>query len=322
VVSTPAAPPTAAPVTVITQTRVRADGTAYFGRWQQQVTDVVARYPGFLDHQVIPPNPPTQIDWVIIQKFASADAARTWLQSDDRLRLVETARPMLVGHDDIHLIEDDNAGQPPAAVSAVISMRIAPGQEETYRAWGQRIAAAQAKFPGFQGFKINPPIPGLQDDWVTILTFDTQPHLDAWLTSPARRKLLAEAAAFTTESHYRTVRSGFAQWFRVQGGAPQPPAWKQNMLVLLALYPVVFLFGFFVQNPLLRDRAGFPFWLSLFVANATGVVILNRLVPWVSRRFGWWLTPTAPDPTRVTLTGAALVALLYALWLLAFSRFP
>jgi len=309
------------PVTLITQTRVLPDRNDDFAAWQQQISDAVAQFPGFIDHQVIPPNPPSQIDWVIVQKFASADDAQTWLRSPQRLRLIETVQPLLVGHDDIHIIQDDDAAKPPDAVSAVISMRIAPGKEDAYRAWGQRIAAAQAQYPGFQGFKLNPPIPGVQEDWVTILQFDTEAHLNAWMTAPERLKLLDEANAFTTETHYRTVRSGFDQWFRV-GGAAEAPVWKLNMLTLLALYPVVFLFGYFVQTPILQRQLGWPFWLALFAGNLSGVVILNWVAPWVSHRFGWWLQPAGSETRKQTLLGIGAIVALYALLLLVFSRFP
>ena len=123
----PAPPEQAAkPVTIITQTRVRPDRNDDFAAWQQEINDVVARFPGFLDHQVIPPNPPEQVDWAIVQKFASVQQAQGWLHSSQRLQLVEKVQPILLGHDDIHLIEDDQAEKSPEAVSAVISMRIAP----------------------------------------------------------------------------------------------------------------------------------------------------------------------------------------------------
>ena len=321
-VLSPSAPrATGSPVTIITQTRVLPDRNGDFAEWQQRISDTVAGFPGFIDHQVIPPNPPTQLDWVILQKFATSEAAQAWLRSPERLRLIEVAQPMLVGHDDIHIITDDQKGQPPDAVSAVISMRIMPGKEEAYRDWGQRIAAAQAQFPGFQGFKLNPPIPGVQEDWVTVLQFDNEAHLNAWMTSPERLKLLEEANAFTTESHVRTVRTGFDQWFRVAGAA-HVPAWKQNMLVLLGLYPTVFLFGFFVSTPLITRQLGWPFWLALFAGNIASVTILNWLVPWLSRRFDWWLQPAGSETRQRNLLGIAIVVALYALLLLIFSRFP
>ncbi len=318
-----AALPAASPVTLVTQTRVRSESDDDFGRWQQQVNDVVARFPGLIDHEVIPPSPPVQPDWVIVQRFTSVDAARAWLGSKERRRLIEQAQPWLVGQDDIHLIDGGDRPGPSAPVSAVISTRVKPGQEEAYRAWQRRIAAAQAKFDGFQGYKLTPPIPGVQDVWVTILRFETEPHLAAWMESPERQRLIDEAAAFTAETHTRTVRTGFDQWFRADGNAgPATPAWKQNMLVLLALYPVVFLFGLWVQTPLLMERAKMPFWLALFAGNVASVIVLNWLVPAVSNRFGWWLHPSGGNARRLELSGAALIIGLYGLFLALFSRFP
>ena len=102
------------------------------------------------------------------------------------------------------------------------------------------------------------------------------------------------------------------------GGAPPAAAWKQNMLVLLLLYPVVFLFATFVQAPLLMGRARLLFAVALFIGNAGSVLLLNYLVPWTSLRFSWWLAPSGPDTKRVQFAGAALVSGLYALMLLAF----
>jgi len=96
------------------------------------------------------------------------------------------------------------------------------------------------------------------------------------------------------------------------------PAWKQNMIVLLLLYPVVFLFGTLVQTPLLMDRARLPFWLALFISNIASVILLSWLVPWTSRRFGWWLSPTAGRAQIVDIAGAAIIIALYAVLLCIF----
>jgi antibiotic biosynthesis monooxygenase (ABM) superfamily enzyme len=308
-------------ITIITQTRVRPEVAEEFARWQDETSRVIATFPGFVKQTVMPPSPPQQADWVILQRFADESTAMRWLKSEDRLKRVQGAAPMLLGVDDIHLVRDSGSGRQPAPVSAVISTRLKPGQEAAYRRWEQRIAAAQARAPGFQGYRLEPPILGVQDDWVVILRFDTDEHLQAWLDSAERKKLLEEAGAFTAEFHARIARTGFDQWFPFDAGAASAPAvWKQNMLVLLLLYPVVFLFGAWVQTPWLMERAHLPFFLSLFVGNIVSIVLLNWLVPWVSNRFAWWLRPAASPSTTTDLAGAALVVGLYALTLLAFWR--
>jgi antibiotic biosynthesis monooxygenase (ABM) superfamily enzyme len=229
---------------------------------------------------------------------------------------------MLVGPDDVHLVRDNAAGVRPAPVSAVISSRVRPGQEAAFRAWEQRIATAQAKSAGFQGYRFEPPIPGVQDDWLVILRFDTERNLQAWLDSPERKKLLEETAPFLEEFHARVVRTGFEQWFpSAADGTSAPAAWKMNMLVLLLLYPIVFLFGTRVQTPLLIGKAGLPFWLALFIGNVVSVLLLNWLVPWTSRGFGWWLSPTVGRVRVIDIAGAGIIIGLYAAWLCIFWRF-
>jgi hypothetical protein len=307
-------------VTVVTQTRVRAGNEDEFANWQQGIGAAVAEFSDFIEQTVMPPNPPAQIDWVILQRFASLDGATSWLNSSKRLGLIEHVLPVLVGQDDIHILKDDAVGVLPSPVSAVIATRLKLGSEAAYRTWEQKIAAAQSKAKGFQGYRFEPPIPGVQESWLAIVRFDSDENLQAWMNSPVRLNLLKEAEPFTEEFHARIVRTGFDQWFKVPDGAPRLAAWKMNMLVLLMLYPVVFLFGTGVQTPFLMGKAGLPFWFALFIGNVVSVLLLSWLVPAVSRGFGWWLAPARDAGGRTSLAGAALVLLLYGVWLLLFSK--
>lgn len=310
---------TAGPVTVVVQTRARKDQDDAFGRWQATISAAVAEQPGFIEQSVMPPNPPLQTDWVILQRFASTDTAVAWLRSDRRQKLVREVQHLLIGVDDVHLLRDPAAGAVPAPVSAVITTRVKPGQEAAFRAWEQRIAAAQARSPGFQGYRFEPPIPGVQDDWMAILRFETEANLQVWMNSPERQALLRESEPLIDEFRARVVRSGFDQWFTGSGGAASDqPVWKQNMVVLLMLYPVVFLFGKYVQAPFLMGWAHIPFWAALFIGNIASVVLLNWLVPWTCTALAWWLNPPRQKPLRVNVMGTALLVVLYAVLLTVF----
>jgi uncharacterized protein len=309
-------------VTIVVQTQVRPESDAAFAAWQVETSRIVAGFHGFVEQMVMPPSPPAQVDWVILQRFVSKEAAVAWLNSEQRQKRLEGAAPMLVGRDDVHIVTGGDAGVLPSPVSAVMSTRIKPGQENAHRAWARRIAAAQSRAPGFQGHRFEPPIPSVQDHWLSIVRFDTEANLQAWLASPERQKLLPEASIFTEEFHARIARTGFDQWFPAKGGGAPPAAWKQNMLVLLLLYPVVFLFATFVQAPLLTSRAGLPFAAALFIANAVSVLLLSYLVPWTSRWFSWWLALEGPNTRRLQVAGATLVIALYGLMLLVFGWLP
>jgi antibiotic biosynthesis monooxygenase (ABM) superfamily enzyme len=312
-------PPPDATVTIVVQTRPRDGEGPAFGQWQAQISTAVAQQPGFIEQSVMPPNPPTQTDWVVLQRFTSADAAVAWLHSERRQQLLTEVQHLLIGADDVHLLRDPSAGVVPAPVSVVITTRVKPGQETAFRAWEQRIAVAQARSPGFQGYRFEPPIPGVQEDWLAILRFDSEHNMQGWLDSPERQALLREAEPFIEEFHSRAVRTGFEQWFGRSGAADSAPAvWKQNMVVLLMLYPVVFLFGVYIQTPLLMRWAGLPFWAALFIGNSVSVVSLNWLVPWASQRLAWWLNPEPRNRIHIDVAGTVLVICLYAVLLYVF----
>ena len=295
-------------VTVVTQTTVRPDSEAAFEAWQTQTNRIIATFPGFLQQVLLPPSPPAQDYWVVMQRFSDSAAAVGWLNSPQRLERLTVVQPLLTGRADVHVVSGTAADAASAPVSAIMSTRVKPGCEHAYRAWEQKIAVAQTAAQGLVGYRFEPPIPGVQADWLTILRFDTQANLQAWLASPVRQGILAEAGPLTEGFHYRVTRSGFDQWFPV--GAPSrigPPVWKQNMVVLLMLFPVVFLFGHFVQVPILQARLGIPFAVALLIGNIVGVVLLNGLVPWASKQFGWWLALPAGAPGSRNAGGAAAI---------------
>jgi antibiotic biosynthesis monooxygenase (ABM) superfamily enzyme len=309
-------------VSIVTQTCVRPESAEAFARWQGETSTLIASFPGFLEQRLMPPNPPLQVDWVILQRFASQGDAQRWLASPERQARIEGVATMLVGRDDVHIVQDDTTGARGGAVSAVISTRVRPGKEAEYRAWERRIAAAQSKARGLQGYRFEPAIPGVQDDQVAILRFDNEANLQAWLDSPERRKLIEDAAPFTVEFHTRTVRSGFEQWFRDGGAASAPlPVWKMDMLVLLLLYPIVFLWGVFIGTPFLDKTFGMSFAIALFIGNIVSVALTGVLVPWTAGYFGWWLRPEAGRSRwRVHLLGAAIILAIYAVMVVAFWK--
>jgi uncharacterized protein len=304
-------------VTIITQTRVREGCAETFAKFVATVNDVVSAQPGFIEQSVLPPSSPGQVDWVVLQRFMSDKAATAWLHSERRHALLAEMQSLLSGHDDVHLVRDSAAGALPSPHSAVISTRVKPGRELEYRSWERRIAASLAGFPGFQGYRFEPPIPDVQDKYVAILRFASEATLQDCMRSSELKRLLADAEGLTERVSARIVSSGFSQWFPTD--VQRAPIWKGNMLVLVMLYPTVFLFNLFVGQPLLSHVLHLPFWLLLFCANFTGVWILTVIVPRLSERFSWWLKPALPD-WRVDLGGACLIIFLYFVLFGIFSR--
>ena len=163
--------------------------------------------------------------------------------------------------------------------SAIITNVINSDNIERFLMWQTKIVPIQSQFEGFIGFKLEPPRAGISDYWVTTVAFDSDEHLEAWLNSPRRAELLTELESFSKVNELKKVHNGFNFWFTKS--TPEKSVWKENALVLLTLYPVVFLFSF-IQNPIMAH--GVPFWLMLFFACTVSTAIL-----------GWITVPLAHE---------------------------
>ena len=289
--------------TLVTQTRALPGCEEEFASWQRRMSACVAEAPGFVSQEIIPADPPLQADWTIIQRFATREDASNWLASDVRAGMLAEVADLLEGDDAVSVMEQ--AGRSHRGSTAVIRSTVAAGREDEYRHWMSEIQAAQAKMPGFVGCAVQEPIPGVQDQWVTLLAFDTSEHLDAWLGSDTRARLTQKAEGVVSATEVRKVEAGFEGWFDFQrsGGAGPPPAWKFNYLVLLGLYPIVMLEILYL-NPKLA-------WMNVAFGNLIGNIFSVGILGWpvvavLGKLMGWWIQP-APGASKWTDLKGALI---------------
>jgi uncharacterized protein len=303
--------------TAVTTVQIRHGEEGAFARWLTELNRTVATFPGYVSAVVIPPAPPAQQDWVMVQRFQTLEQLRAWLNSDARRSLLDKSASLLVDEGTTNVIEGANTElSPNDMVTEIITVSVKPGMEEAYSAWVDRIRQMEAGFPGYQGLQLQPPIPGLQDNWVSLLRFDTSEHLNAWLESDARRAALEEIGPFIDERDQQ-VATSFSGWFTF-GDAPGqvPPNWKQGMIVLLVLFPVVMPTLLFL-DPLLLPTLGKV--VATFIENVLSVAALTwALTPLANRAFKWWLLPGSNDSPRVEAAGIALVIGGYALSIAVF----
>ncbi len=303
--------------TAVTAVQVRQGQEGAFASWLAQLNETVATFPGYVSAVVIPPVPPVQLDWVIVQRFRTLEQLRAWLDSDARRSLLDKSTSLLVDEGTTNVIEGTTSNSPRDMVTEVITVSVKPGMEEAYRAWVDRIQQLEARFPGYQGLQLQPPIPGLQDDWISLLRFDTAEHLNAWLESDARREALREAETFVERTREQQVATSFSGWFTF-GDTPDqvPPNWKQSMIVLLVLFPVVMLEQLLL-NPLLQPL---NMSVAIFIGNALSVAVTGFvLIPLGIRALKWWLLPRPNASPMVEAAGIALVVGLYALSVAVFA---
>ena len=270
----------------------------------------IAATPGFLSVEVVPTSA-SPVGWRIIQRFRTAEHLRQWRRSDACRQLLAEARALLQGDGTIDLQEQE-AGDSHAqsSVTEVITTRVKSGMEDAFREWSARIHLAQAGFPGFRGAYLQPPQSEKQGYWTTLLRFATPDQLDAWLASTERQQLVVESEAMVDSWENRRLPTSFAGWFPNDPAVGKAPAaWKQTMLVLLVLFPIVMLELRFL-SPALN---GLNPALGTFIGNAISVFLVSwPLMPLVIRPLAWWLQPKEAGSKWITAAGLAIVLGLYA----------
>ena len=267
--------------------------------------------PGIRGRRGDPARAGIQDDYVVVYRFDSFPHLDAWLRSDTRQGLLARSTDVL---DDSRQQVVAGKGTAQHASGMVVSTRVKPGHEREYRAWQYRIDAEAARFPGFLGNEVFPPVSGLQDEWVVLVRFDSPEHLQNWLVSDVRKLLVEEAARLWDEARIASFSGAFPGWFGAgstrSGSVTLPPDWKQAMIVLLVLYPTVMLLTHFLSPSL----ASLPLALSMFIGNLVSVALLTwLLMPLANRVFGFWLNPTGRRGPLVELRGITVIVAGYAL---------
>lgn len=308
---------------MVVSQKVRKGSEADYRRWQDRMTELARGFDGFDGTEIYPPEDGAGGEWVVIFRFDRVDRLTAWLDSPERGRMLEEGRALFEGPPSLEVL----TGEPPAAeaVTAVISHRVLPGREPQFVRWHAKLRKAQEKSPGCMGDELFRPVPGVQENWVSIVRFDTREHLENWLTSAARRKLLDEGRDTYASYDVQQIASAFSGWFRfgrdsgtATGATTAPPNWKQAMCVLLGLYPTVMVLNLTAGKAL--QAADAPGYLALFISNVLSVSILTwAVMPLINRVLEFWLVPGAAAPRRTHVLGALAVVLGYAALLALFG---
>ncbi|MFE7705472.1 antibiotic biosynthesis monooxygenase [Streptomyces sp. NPDC057486] len=313
--------PPAENATVVTSQKVRAGRAEEYQRWQHRMNEAAREFDGFEGAEVYPPAADDENEWVAVFRFAGVDYLTAWLDSGRRRELLDEGREFFEESPTQEVLRGGApAEQAPEVVTAVISHEVKPGREEGFLRWQEKALKAQAKSPGFMGSELFKPVEGVQEHWVVVFRFDSREHLDDWLASDVRQKLLEEGRTYFTSYDVRKVGSAFSGWFRFGEGEQDnaPPNWKQAMTVVLALYPTVTVLNLTEGHWL--DGLGVPGYIGLFIGNVLSVSVLTwLLMPLVNKALAFWLVPGRASNYRVHLAGAAVVVLCYALFLVVFG---
>ncbi|WP_446224814.1 antibiotic biosynthesis monooxygenase [Nocardia sp. IBHARD005] len=294
-----AVPPRPAPATVVITQQPLVGREVEFRRWQAQVNDAAATFPGFLGAEVTPPGD-ARSDWSVVYRFDDIVDLKRWLASETRDELLASGTGLFERPATQHVLVDEPDDE---VVTVVVSHPVAAERETEFIAWQDRMTEAERTFRGFRGSGLHRPIPGVQNDWTIIYSFASAEHLDRWLESPQRKALLAEAPDFRDFEVHR-IANPYGSWFPpsetgVEGG---PASWKTALSVLVGLYPTVVI----LTVAIAEIWPGAQLWISLLVGNILSVSLLTWVVmPVVTRALGFWMRPGPRRDPRTDVVGLA-----------------
>ncbi|MFJ2667127.1 antibiotic biosynthesis monooxygenase [Nocardia fluminea] len=297
--ASPALPPRSAAATVVITQQPRTGREDEFRRWQAQVNDAAAAFPGFLGADVTPPGD-DRSDWSVVYRFDGIVHLKRWLASDTREELLARGTELFERPSTQHVLVDEPDEE---VATVVVSHPVAAERETEFIAWQDRMTEVERTFRGFRGSGLHRPIPGVQSDWTIIYSFSSAEHLDRWLESPQRKALLEQAPDFRDFEVHR-IANPYGSWFPPSrtGEEGGPASWKTALSVLVGLYPTVVILTVLIAE----IWPGAQLWISLLVGNILSVALLTWVVmPVVTRALGFWMRSSPrPDP-RTDLIGLA-----------------
>jgi len=112
-----------------------------------------------------------------------------------------------------------------SSATLVVLYKVAEGAEEDFKRIQDEFLHLAKKKPGFLERDVIPPSAETDGKWVVVAKFDSEEHLRAWTTDPARQELLKKADAVLEESpSFRSLKS--------KPAAPEPVALVFSHIVL------------------------------------------------------------------------------------------
>lgn len=182
-------------------------------------------------------------------------------------------------------------------VTVSIVRHVAPEHAAQMVAWVRAGSSLAERFEGFLGTGWVRPSSG-SDEWHMLYRFADPASLEAWESSPQRAWWLGSAQGLVGESRVER-RTGIEGWFDeptsrdvedLRPAAAAPPRWKQGVVIWLAFFPLSLALGLLLMAAGLHLNIVLRTFVTTLVATP---IMTYALLPWMTKRFEWWLKPHA-----------------------------
>ncbi|MGD9850525.1 MAG: antibiotic biosynthesis monooxygenase [Nitrospirales bacterium] len=175
--------------------------------------------------------------------------------------------------------------------TAVITHRVRDGQQAGYDAWLNEIGPLCRGSRGHLDWQIIRPIAALTATYTVIIRFDTTAHLQEWMNSEARKRLIEKVRPLLAQDDDFFIRSGLDFWFTPEGArAKVPVRWKQFLVTWSAIYPLVLGIPLGVAPVLRQMGVSHDRYLDTLVVTGAVVWLMVYLVmPRYTKLIQRWL---------------------------------
>lgn len=257
---------------------------------------------GFLGSEIFPPIHGVQDAYVVLYRFNSGSNLRQWLASTWRQELLREIEGMLLEPPVEFYFA--HSRRPSGTASSVFAYHIRPEREADFQEWRRRILEEVRTWEGFLGTESFDTLDSARPEFVVVVRFDNRAHLDAWLQSKIRNTYMDEVRNYVDHYTLRRIGSGFEGWFDTSENKNPPAPWRQALVILTALFPVIMT----MRQLLLPVFTALPMPVAFLILLALDMALLTYVImPRFTRLMNFWLRP-GPDSTwRSELAGWCII---------------
>jgi len=184
-------------------------------------------------------------------------------------------------------------------ITLVISEVVEPSLIDEYEVWTKGINQAAQQFEGFMGVDVIRPRDHQYPEYVVIVKFDNYDHCKTWLTSSVYQQWMRRSKEFIARRSLQHQPSGLEIWFNLPQNSlpnpPQPAFYKQIVIGVIAVYPLILLANVVVA-PFLQ---ALPPLVSLLISVVfVSTLMTYPVMPYLTKILSFWLYPTTKRRRR------------------------
>jgi hypothetical protein len=178
------------------------------------------------------------------------------------------------------------------AATLVVRHRVKAGHEPQYEAWLRRIIDTASRYAGHMGIDVFRSHSDGLPLFTCVLHFSCKQHLQNWLDSSDRQKLITEVKPLLADGDQIEVSSAREFWFVPASEHQPPPRWKQACVTFLVIMPLSLIVPQLWQ-PLFKRIT----WLGSYPVSAVLItlsivlLVVYFFMPMMTRWLAGWLNP-------------------------------